>query len=742
MGLTFKNSDMTKRISLFLLVFIFNLGWHYAQTTLAAFSDVPFNHPNKTAIDYVQLQGIVSGYPDGTYQPDRLLNRAEFTKIIIESRYTKVEIENCVASEGFYKRAIFSDVAPGVWFEKYVCVAKKYGVIDGYPDGTFRPVQTINFAEAAKIVVNSYGLSVGTGDPWFAPFLNKLANLNAVPGTIAVYTDIVDRGLKVVTRGEMAEVIYLLRNINDTIASPDGTFSIKIPEKALPAGFNRNTISIVKVPVGEGPVQEVNGAPMLFYRLEPDGVQFNEPVTFEVKTPTLKNTIPMVFLVSGDSFDMIPNPIIEIDQQTQTASLSGQIAHFSHVGIAYLNEFSIETNPISDQTIGVEFDFVAEIGRVGSNPTFLYNGNEYEIGDGWGISNGIIETEPTDATFPYRATNIPASALLFGPETYTVSEQFVCIRPTEVVLQYVFGLNFIVESSSTSAFVSVSSNPFNCQGAPFELPQSMTYESYYIEEVLEAPPSSNPDSINFFFPDSPSTPAPSTTNPNPNNIICDGLQPLLLAPEQGGVLTPLLVVLPMGKCFANPLDQGITEAPAHPPFCASPHPHANGSVKALDGTLHMDPLPNGCGFGEIPAQAFFSEAYLNANLLNGNPPPSPPPSSGGTFSIVSQTIQSDNCGHNPFMDCGNIFTYVIDGENIALSGSTTSGGNFTLTGSISNGNFSVSGTATVAGVSNVLMVMEGVLPTGSPTSGIFDIGSNGVLPGGCPIIYNIQMSPQ
>ncbi|MGE3279225.1 MAG: S-layer homology domain-containing protein [Candidatus Altimarinota bacterium] len=732
---------MSKRIALFLATFLLCFTWQKIASTSAAFSDVPSNHPNKSAIDFVQSQGIVSGYPDGTYQPERLLNRAEFTKIIVESRFTNVEIENCVASEGFYKRAIFSDVEPAVWFEKYVCVAKKNKIIDGYPDGSFKPVQTINFAEAAKIVTNSYGLSVGTGDPWFAPFVGKLNALNAVPATIAIHRSVTDQGLKLVSRGEMAEVIYRLRTIQDTVTSSDGSFSIKIPEKALPSGLSLSAISIVKVPVGEGPVREVNGAPMVFYRLEPDGVQFRQPVTFEIKTPTLKNTIPMVFLVSGNSFDMIPDPLIEIDQSSQTALLSGQLAHFSHLGLAYVNEFAVTLEGIPDQVInGDQFDFVAQISRLSNNSGFLYQNKLYPIGEGWGVSNGIIDTLPPGPLIPSRTTNIPASSLFSGQQNYSILEQYVCIEPNDQVrVRYQFGLNFIVDVVSYSAFVGIVTNPFSCEGSSLELEPDQDYESFYFEEVLQQEPPSSAESVSYSFPSMPiSRPRsqPTYTNPNPNNLNCPGAQ--YLAPEQGGVLTDLMVLVPAGKCVAMPREKGIYQSPSHPGGCPSTHEHANASFQTLDGSMLSDPLvqisPPDCGLGRVPSEAFISSAYLNPNQLNT-------PAQSNAFMISSKSVEIDACTHHPLMDFSNNFTYLVEGSFISIMGSTTSGGSFTLTGT-NNGSFSVSGTSTVASVNNVQIDLQGTLPTSGTTNATLTIGANGVLPGGCPIIYSLQLQSQ
>src|SRR3989304_903996 len=166
------------------------------NTVQASFFDVPTDHPNKEAIDFVQAQGIVSGYPDGTYQPDKKLNRAEFSKIIISSRFAENDINSCTKADAFYKLSLFSDVDNGAWFENYVCVAKDNKIIQGYGDGSFKPGNTIIYAEAAKIVISSYGFEVAPGDPWFKPFLDKLASQNAVPLSLESISDETKRAVK------------------------------------------------------------------------------------------------------------------------------------------------------------------------------------------------------------------------------------------------------------------------------------------------------------------------------------------------------------------------------------------------------------------------------------------------------------------------------------------------------------------------------------------------------------------
>ncbi len=160
----------------------------------ADFSDVPITHPNSDAILYAQENGIVQGYPDETFKPDKTINRAEFTKIIMETVFPgSSEGENC-----------FPDVRTD-WFAKYVCDAVDRVIINGYPDGTFKPGEQINFVEAAKIIVLAFNFEYDTdAEIWFKGYVDILANKNAIPTSINAFD-------KKITRGEMTEIIYRLK---------------------------------------------------------------------------------------------------------------------------------------------------------------------------------------------------------------------------------------------------------------------------------------------------------------------------------------------------------------------------------------------------------------------------------------------------------------------------------------------------------------------------------------------------
>lgn len=85
----------------FSYLFIASLFLFGADTASAEFSDVPLDHPNHDAIQFVQEAHIVEGYPDGKYHPSNLINRAEFTKIIMNSIADQRDIESCISKRHF-----------------------------------------------------------------------------------------------------------------------------------------------------------------------------------------------------------------------------------------------------------------------------------------------------------------------------------------------------------------------------------------------------------------------------------------------------------------------------------------------------------------------------------------------------------------------------------------------------------------------------------------------------------------
>jgi hypothetical protein len=168
-------------------------------TLSSQFADTPAVHKNFAAINFVQEKGIVKGYEiDGNqfFKPENPINRAEFMKIVLLAKYSQDEID-AAKDQGF------ADIPDGEWYRGYANFGKEKGFIGGYKqeDGsfTFGGNKNINFAEAAKIIVNILiEPTEPATDVWYTPFIEKLQKKN-----VETYLPNVN-----LTRGEMAEVIY------------------------------------------------------------------------------------------------------------------------------------------------------------------------------------------------------------------------------------------------------------------------------------------------------------------------------------------------------------------------------------------------------------------------------------------------------------------------------------------------------------------------------------------------------
>lgn len=179
----------------------------------ASFPDVPEDTPLAEAVNALKERGIVSGYPDGTFKPDRTVNRAEAIKIIIAQIATEEELNT-------HKSSVYADVGSGEWYMRYVEYARTKGVIDGPPTKTsFFGVNPVLHAEFIKMLTLASNinprdvtndmilpLSVDVTDPnaWYFPYMRY--------GIVSSMSRIDPGGYlhpgKELTRGDTAMMFY------------------------------------------------------------------------------------------------------------------------------------------------------------------------------------------------------------------------------------------------------------------------------------------------------------------------------------------------------------------------------------------------------------------------------------------------------------------------------------------------------------------------------------------------------
>lgn len=210
-----------------------------ATAHATAFTDLSADDPHSPAITYLQDAGVVTGYTDGTFKPDQVINRAEWLKML----YTGLSLKMTTQETG-----AFSDVPQDAWFAGYVDSAASTGIANGYPDGLFRPAQTVNYVESLKMLLLAGDVTVETPstapaldvatDSWFSPYVAKALEKNIIEVGVSANIE----PSKEMTRGDSAELlyrliksrensgIYNLGEVWDTYDFPHVYTSVKVPE--------------------------------------------------------------------------------------------------------------------------------------------------------------------------------------------------------------------------------------------------------------------------------------------------------------------------------------------------------------------------------------------------------------------------------------------------------------------------------------------------------------------------------
>ncbi|MEK3910261.1 DNRLRE domain-containing protein [Paenibacillus sp. FSL H7-0331] len=113
------------------------------------FSDIS-GHWAEGNIKQAVSSGVVSGYEDGTFKPDRTVTRAEFAVMLM----------NVLRPQGDGVALTFTDKAKiGTWAQKSVAQAVSAGITTGYEDGSFRPDAQITRPEMAVMIAKATGQS-------------------------------------------------------------------------------------------------------------------------------------------------------------------------------------------------------------------------------------------------------------------------------------------------------------------------------------------------------------------------------------------------------------------------------------------------------------------------------------------------------------------------------------------------------------------------------------------------------
>lgn len=183
------------------------------------FSDTPMSY---WAIEPIALSvtlGMVKGYPDGKFYPEKGISRAELVTLLVR---TLDKPEATMIPYGENK--IFKDVFPKHWAAKEINYGSIIRYVTGYPDGTFRPNKVLTRAEGITVLMRYAGLTEEkfyTGSPFPDLPANFWANKNILPAKNAGLLKYLEgkpfKPNSPFTRTEACEVLYRVPTINRAV---------------------------------------------------------------------------------------------------------------------------------------------------------------------------------------------------------------------------------------------------------------------------------------------------------------------------------------------------------------------------------------------------------------------------------------------------------------------------------------------------------------------------------------------
>lgn len=173
----------------------------------AAFASDLDGHWSKNFIEYLDDEGIINpSATTGKYEPERKVTRAEFMRYVNRAFH-------------FTEKASisYSDVQSNSWYYDTVRIAEKYGYINGTGNGRMSPEGYVTREQAAVILGRLYKADPGNVKPANLSFKDKakVATWSAGyvkaavdKGIITGYKDNTFKPTKVITRAELAKILY------------------------------------------------------------------------------------------------------------------------------------------------------------------------------------------------------------------------------------------------------------------------------------------------------------------------------------------------------------------------------------------------------------------------------------------------------------------------------------------------------------------------------------------------------
>ena len=132
------NDSMTRAM---LITTLYRMSGSPAVTGENPYSDVPAGSYYEKAVIWAMQKGVANGMGGGKFEPDTTLNRAMVATVLYRLSGDKVSATNA-----------FPDVPANEWYGEAVAWAQQKGIVTGFEDGTFRPMEEISRQDMALML--------------------------------------------------------------------------------------------------------------------------------------------------------------------------------------------------------------------------------------------------------------------------------------------------------------------------------------------------------------------------------------------------------------------------------------------------------------------------------------------------------------------------------------------------------------------------------------------------------------
>ena len=125
------------------------------ERVASKFSDVPSDQWYASDVKNLKARGVVKGYDDNSFKPNKPVTRIEFLAMLYRGVYG--EAPSSFSMDGSMDGdAAFKDVEPFEWYYDILSDSSKKGLVKGYSDNTFRPGALISRSEAVAMIARFY----------------------------------------------------------------------------------------------------------------------------------------------------------------------------------------------------------------------------------------------------------------------------------------------------------------------------------------------------------------------------------------------------------------------------------------------------------------------------------------------------------------------------------------------------------------------------------------------------------